>query len=376
MDELVKVTREELETFAVEAVEKNQAKVDEKIEALKEGLDEKLDELKDELVPKTKELCPNEAMGKMIQYQYARIKNPALFKNLDPQDETTAADGGTLVPTITRPEILRLIEKFGQARSRFRQIPMGKAAILTLPGKLAGATVARYSENATIADTKVTLTTYTLTAQKAAAIVAFTSELLEDEIVNLGAYVNEQLAEAFWEEEDGQMFAGTGSPHTGLFNASSTYGNEIKVTNAASITYDNLVDCSVGLRSWYLDGAGWKMHRTVYAAIAKLKDENGNPIVVDPGAVRREMFGYPIDLIEKAPNASTVTASMPLIILGNTNKNSFMGIKRELTMQILIEATIDSVSLATNDLTAIRVTKRDAFSVGIVGGYSTIKISD
>jgi len=367
---VLSITTEEMETFAVKAIDKAKEGFD---ESLDEKLDEKFETFKESMVPAKKETeDPNEVFGKLIQYQWAKQKNSTLLKTLDPQDEATAADGGTLVPTITRAEIVRLIEVFGDARRSFRQMPMGKANVITLPGKLTGATVTRVSENTAITDTKVTLTTYTLTAQKVAAIVAFSSELLEDNIVDMASYVNELLAEAFGTEEDDQMFAGTGSPHTGLFNASSTYGNTISVAAHADITYKNLVDVTVGIKQSYLRGASWKMNRAVYGSIAKILDSNGNPIVVNPGEVRRTLFEYPIQLIESAP---TVGAGMPVLVLGNTNQNSFMGIKREMTATVLTEATIDGVSLAANDLVGLRVTKRDAFSVGQVLGYSAISIN-
>ena len=362
-----------MDEFAVVAVEKAGESIGIVVD---EKIDKRFEDIEKKLVPDSKVVNQNEAMGKFLYSRWAEKNAPALYKTLDPQDETTAADGGTLVPTITRPEIVRLIEAYGQSRSSFRQIPMGKANVLTLPGKLTGATIARVSEGSQIADTKVTLTTYTLTGEKVAAIVAFTSELQEDMIVDLGAYVNEQLAEAFAQEEDEQMFAGTGSPHTGLFNASSTYGNQISVTTPEDITYDNLVDCAVGLKSWYLQGADWKMHRSIYGVIMKIVDSSGQPIVHNAGdPVKQSLFGYPIKLVETAPTNTESTASMPLIILGNTNRNSFMGIKKEMTLKYLDQATVDSVNLAEYDMVGVRAVKRDAFSIGIVGGYSAIKIS-
>lgn len=387
--QVLQVKREELESvvvgFTEQALAQKEAKDNEKMEKL---LDEKLKDFKETLTPK-KDKDPSAEMGKFIKYLYTKDvrrdykRADEILKTLDPQDIGTAADGGILTPTITRPEIFRLMEEFGQARSSFRQIPMGKAPVLTLPSKLTGATVTRVSEGVEITDTKVTLTTMTLTAAKVAAIVAFTSELMEDNIVDMGAYVNELLAESFAEEEDGQMFAGTGSPHTGLFNTSATYAlnddagtDELQVTNADAITYADLVKCAFNIKQNYLAGAEWKMHRTVYAKLLNILDGNDRPIISNPGENRTSMFGYPIKLIEKAPAASVTTAGMPLIILGNTNRNSFMGIKRDLTATILTEATVDSVNLAAYDLVGIRVTKRDAFDDGLTSGYSVIKIAE
>lgn len=370
MSELVSVTREDLEGFGKQIVVDLNAEVDKK-------LDDKFKDFETRIKPGER-LNPDEEMGKVLaairfgrKSQYADV-----LKTLDPQDEATAADGGYLVPDVTRPEILRLMEEFGAGRSDFRTLPMGKSAVLKTPRKLTGATVTRTAENTAITDAKVTLDYITLTASKVAAIVAISSELDEDSIVDMGSYINELLGESFAEEEDGQYYAGTGSPFTGLFNTSTTYGNKIEVVGASSITYDNLVDCVYSIKSNYLNGAVWRMHRTVYAQICKIKDDNGNPIVVAPAdPVKASMFGYPIRLIEKAPTAATVTAGMPLIVLG-AGRHSIIGLKRDLTVKILTEATVDGVNLAENDLVGVRVTKRDAFTIAQPTAYSVIKIAE
>lgn len=384
--ELKDVTREGLETFMVDATKIIGENQDKKFHEFEKKLDGNLEKFKNSfekpMSEQERQDKANEIMGKSVLALANRAKQrdydkEFIAKTLDAQDETAAADGGYLVPTITTPEILRLTEEFGQGRQYFRNFPMGKSAVVTFPKKLTGATVSRVNESSQIADTKVTLTYSTLTASKVAAIVAMTSELDEDSIVDIGAYVNEQLAEAFAEEEDGQIFAGTGSPHTGAFNASSTYGNKVQVADAASIAYNDLVSCSMGLKSWYLRGAAWYMHRTVAAELMKIKDTANNPILQNAGdPMRTTLLGYPVVLIESAPNASTATAGMPLIILGNLQKAGIFGLKRDYTMKVLTEATVDSINLAEYDLIGIRVTKRDAFTLSMPSALSVIKINE
>lgn len=364
---IVSITREDLDNFQVKLLADFNDTQDKK-------LDEKLKAFESKIKP-VAPINPNEAMGKTLAaLRYgSKSKYTDFVKTLDPQDETTAADGGYLVPDVTRPEILRLMEEFGVARTDFRVLPMGKSKVITIPRKLTGATVTRTSENTAITDTKVTLDYVTLTASKVAAIVAMSSELDEDSIVDMGQYVNELLGESFAEEEDGQFYAGTGSPHTGLFSSTHTFGNSVSVADAENISYDDLVDCVYGIKSNYLNGAVWRMHRTVYAEICKIKDNDGNPIVVNPAEpTKASMFGYPIRLIESAPTASGAGAGVPYIVLGAGNK-SIIGSKRDLTVKILTEATVDSVNLAENDLVGIRVTKRDAFVVALPLAYSVIK---
>ncbi len=365
--QVLQLTREELEKHTEVVVKTLNDEFDKKIETKMSDLDTKLEDFRKTLESREK-INPDYQTGKMI---YDLIKGKAL----DPQDETTAADGGYLVPDVTAAEILRLMEEYGQARQYMRTFPMGKAKTVNIPKKLTGLTVSRVGENAAIPDTKATLGTIQLSASKAGLIVAMSSELDEDSIVDLGAYINELVAEAFGTEEDSQYFNGSGSPFTGIFSGSHTFGNSVSVTSVSAIDYDDLVNCARGIKQSYLRGASWFMHRTVYAVIEGLKDSTGRPLFVNAGdPLRTTLFGFPVVLVESAPDSSTSTSGKPVIALGNL-RNSIIGVKRELTVKVLTEATVDGVNLAENDLIGLRVTKRDAFNAGLTSAYSVIKIA-
>lgn len=364
-DKTFQISKEDLENLAKGLVS----------DAVKElGLD-KID-VKHHIVPdgtedKQVQMTPAEKSGNFVKA--LKEKNLEQIKTLAPQNETTSADGGYLVPDVTRAEILRLIEQFGQARQYMRVIPMGKAKVMNIPKKLTGVTVTRSSENTAIPDTKATLTQITLTASKVGAITALSNEVFDDNIVDLGSYVQTLIGEAFAEEEDGQYFAGTGSPFTGVFNSANTFGYSAEFSDLAAITYDMLVDMRYGVKNHYLNGGAWYLNRTVMAVLRKIKDEEGNPILfAASGNTPATMLDFPIRLVEKAPTASGVISGQPLIVLGNLN-NSIIGSKQDMRMTILTEATIDGVSLAENDLTGLRVTKRDAFNPGLTEAYSIIK---
>lgn len=369
--QVLQVTREDLQKYTEEVVVKLNGEFEKNLDSKLKSIDDKFESFRKDLLPKEKQ-DPDYIMGKTV---FDMIKNPAKFKTLDPQDEASSADGGYLVPDVTRAEILRLIEEYGQARQYMRTLPMGKAKVVKIPKKLTGVTVSRIGENVSIPDSKVTLGQITLTASKAGLIVAMSSELDEDSIVDFGAYLNELIGEAFAQEEDEQFFAGTSSPHTGVFNTSSTYGNYVNVSSVDNIDYDSLVSCVRGIKQSYLRGGAWYMHRTVFGVIEKIKGTDGHPVVVNAGdPVRQNLFGLPVRLIESAPTSSTTAAGMPLVLLGNLN-NSIVGLKRALTLKVLTEATIDGVNLAENDLVGLRVTKRDAFDAGLTQGYSVIRIN-
>ena len=117
------------------------------------------------------------------------------------------------------------------------------------------------------------------------------------------------------------------------------------------------------------------MHRTVAGLLEKMKDKQDRPLLsITPGdPLRPSLFGYPVRLIETAPSAPG--AGVPFIVLGNA-MHCIIGNKKDMTMKVLEEATVDGVNLAENDLVGLRVTKRDAFVVGIPDAFSVIKINE
>ena len=324
MDEKVSVTREDLGQFVEEIKVDLNTLVDEK-------LDKQFKSFEEKIRPQVK-VDPNEEFGKTLAALRfgSRSKYADVLKALAPQTEGTAGDGGYLVPDVTRPEILRLMEEFGQGRQDFRVLPMGNAKVIKFPRKATGASVSRVGENTAIPDSKVTLDTVTLTASKAAAIVTMSSELDEDAIVDMGGYINSLLAEAFAEEEDTQYYNGSGSPFTGLFTGTLSFGKKVSVANVAAIDYAALLSLVYGMKSNYLRGASWRMHRTIYSQLAGLVGSDGHPLLVNAGdPTKASLFGFPIKLVEAAPDASTVTSGKPLIVLGNGN-NAIIGQRKDL----------------------------------------------
>jgi HK97 family phage major capsid protein len=231
------------------------------------------------------------------------------------------------------------------------------------------------NENAAISDAKPTLGQITLTAKKAAGIVVLSNELLEDANVDLGNYILRKFAQKFGTAEDVQFFNGSGSPFTGVFSASHTFGNTVTLTGqASSLRYADIVDCVYGIDAAYLANASWFMHRSLLAQVRKLTDDQNNPIFVPgSGASPASLLGYPVRLIENAPTAATDPGSI-VMILGDM-ENSYIGTKSELSVKILEEASVGGTSLAENDLSAIRVIERVGFDAGLTNAYSVIKLA-
>lgn len=297
-----------------------------------------------------------------------------ITKAADPMISGTPGSGGYLVPQLTASRILELVPTFGQARRHMTVFPMAGNELL-IPKENAMPSWNWVNENASITSSKPTVQTITLTPKKGAAIVVLSNELLKDANINIAGFVMGKIAQAKGTSEDEQMFAGTGSPFTGVYNSANTFGYAelTATTSAASLTFQNLLNTIAGVDQNYLTGAAWYFHRTILPVVAGMTDDNGRPLLEPAfGDLPMRLLGFPVRLIENAPSLTTVTGGKPFAVLGNL-ENSYIGDVQGMEVTLLSEATIDGTSLGQFDLSAIRVISRVAFNKGLTEKYSVIK---
>lgn len=301
-------------------------------------------------------------------------KNLDMIKAADPVlVSANDDDGGYLVPAVTQDRILELIPTFAQARKYMTVMPVpGNVIHVPKEGTLPTWTWG-ISENASITSSKPTFGAYTMTPSKGGAIVVLSNEMMRDANVNVGNYIINKIAQAKGTGEDSQFFNGSGSPFTGVFAASNTFGNTVTLSGAPStLTYQKLLDCVYGVDQNYLNGASWFFHRTLMSIVKGLVDSQNRPIFEPAiGGQPATLLGYPIVLVENAPTSAT-SSSKPVMILGNL-ESSIIGDIMGMETKILTEATIDGTSLAQYDLIGIRVLARASFTSGHTNRYSMIR---
>ena len=298
------------------------------------------------------------------------------IKSNDSLNETTDADGGYFVPEVTKAQILRLIPTFGQARNEMSVIPMGKTDTLTIPSKLTGVSVNWVSEANSITSSHPTFSYIQLVAKKLAGLTSMSNELLMDANVDIVNYVISLFAEAIGTEEDSQFFAGTGSPISGIFLGTNTFGKEQHIADADGFDYEKIREAIYGVDQNYIKGAKWYAHRSIVSKLRGILDANNKPLFVDANAGGLPtLMGYPVKMIENCPTSAEETAGTPLLILGNF-KNSFIGSKMDVRVAFSDAATVDSDSMFQYDLSAIRLITRVAFNKGLTGAYSAISLAD
>jgi len=286
----------------------------------------------------------------------------------------TDADGGFLVPSPLSAEIIRIVERYGVARSIFRNMPM-TATTLRLNADLAGPDVFFTAEAAAITQTKATFKQVTLTAEKLAALDELTLEVEQDAIRPLVPYLVTRFGESIAKKEDDSMFTGT-SPFTGIFAhtaaAAPTEGQMALVnvsgtaalgTELTDVLYDDLVDTMHAVNENLVFSGTWLFHHTVLAQLRKLKDLDNNPIWAPMAAgAPATILGQPYLLANRAPSSFSGN-DKPILMYGDYSYGVF-GNRMGLEIAFSTDAGFKTASrfMRTLERIAYVTTKPNAFA--------------
>ena len=96
--------------------------------------------------------------------------------------------------------------------------------------------------------------------------------------------------------------ATTGDKINGIFSTTGI-GSIAVLDDGGILCYDDLVNLEGEVDESFLDGCHFEMNRRELNKIRKIKDENGNPILVRPDSTFREysILGYPVKLNNQMP---------------------------------------------------------------------------
>ena len=287
----------------------------------------------------------------------ARDKNEVALKALS---EGTDSAGGYLVPKPLSDRIYKALVQDSIARQEMTVVTM-TSETLDLTALSTRPTVYYVSEGDEITESQQAYARKTLTAEKVAAIVVMSNEVLEDANVDLiNEYVG-MIAEGFVVEENKAFFntcAAAGI--TGIIQDAST--NVVTMGSGlvdfSDIDYATLKSMVYALSAKDRSGAKWCMHGDVIAHVAGLVDGNSRPIWFDAVAGQpARLLGFPVVENDGMPSDTDSAVSTEFITFGNY-KNYMIGDRKALTTKVLTEGTVGGVNLATKDSTGVRAIAR------------------
>ncbi len=165
------------------------------------------------------------------------------------------------------------------------------------------------------ATTTATLSPLTFASGEIYAMPAATQRLIDDSAINIEQWLADSVNDEFGRQESIAFVSGNGVNKpagfltyvTGGANATTHPGGTLDVVaggSATEITADGLITFKYGLAAPYRQNATWLMNSQTAAAIAKMKDGDGNYIwreglTVDEPAT---LLGRPVAIDEGMPN--------------------------------------------------------------------------
>lgn len=199
-------------------------------------------------------------------------------------------------------------------------------------------------------------------AKKIAVIIPVTREKLNDTTIDVFSELKPQIAEAFYTSIDAACLFGKNSPFaTNVFKA-ATDANNLITRESQSLDLD-ISDTMGEIEDKNLDPNGFVAHYGIKKELRNLRDSNGNQLAV-LGMKENSLYDLPLTFSRNGAFDKTKAE----ILCGDWSK-SLVGIREGIEFEILKEATLQSVtmtdgkplSLAENDMVAIKATMRLAY---------------
>lgn len=260
----------------------------------------------------------------------------------------------------------------------FRQVPMS-AGVVRMPVVATLPEVSWVSESAT--DPKGVKPTSTmawekkeLIAEELAVIVPFHENLLSESDIDIAAQITPAVSQAFGRALDAAVFFGINKPtlwsDEAIIPAAIAAGNTVKTAK----TKPDLAE-EINQVFGHVETDGFNVNAAVTGTLMRarlrgLKTAAGEPIYLD--SIRADnntqsIYGQRLDYMTTPP----WNPAKALMVVGDASK-AIIGIREDVTIKLLDQATVGGIGLAERDMLALRFKFRVAFATA----YSTAGISD
>lgn len=286
-------------------------------------------------------------------------------------DKAGSPFAGYAVDSELSAEIRHLTTMYGVARREMFSTPLSKNSY-EANALATDVTVAWVAEAGVIGSTQIVLSQEELKLKKLAAIVSLTRELIEDQEVDLFAFIATRVAEGFAKAEDRAFFMGTGSgdttngEFTGIIKNASV--PVVNLTGALStLSVEKIYDMIDTLPEGAQANAKFYGHRSIKSKLRLLKDGNGQYIYLDPinNSDLPTLAGKPFVTVEVMTKASDVASTdSPFLLLADLKKTSILGYQGGIVADRFNAGVIKNVAgnadinLITTDREAIRWVQR------------------
>ena len=263
------------------------------------------------------------------------------------------------VPKEQAAEIIKKVAR-GSSVMRLSKLENMTSETKKFPVMTSGAGAYWIGEGERIKTTGVTWIFPEVTAKKLAVIIPVTKEKLEDTTIDVFTELQDSIAEAFYQAFDKAAIFGKDSPFaTSILGGIDSVGAE--VVDNSSVNLDlSASDVMAKVEDAGYEVDGWAASIGLKNRLRKLRDSSGAPIYVD-GTDQTELYNQPIEFVRNG----AWDKDKALAIAGEW-KYSIVGVRDGISYEILKEATLQGtldadgkpLSLAEQDMVAIKATMR------------------
>lgn len=214
--------------------------------------------------------------------------------------ENTAGNGGVTIPMSVHNEIIRDLTEESPVFAAARKFG-------SVTGQLKVAREVGVNDEGFIGETvdaskiKPTLKSVTLNQKRVGAAIQLTNQLLNDAGVDLVGYSTERLVRSTARTIERAVLVGakSGEDAGDCFRPiiGDTEVQHFKTAATGAVTVDELIDIYGLIHPGYLDGAMWIVSRPVFNSILKLKDGDGQYLILRDtvnGKPGYSLFGAPV----------------------------------------------------------------------------------
>jgi HK97 family phage major capsid protein len=274
------------------------------------------------------------------------------------QTEGVNSAGGFLVTDELEKEILSLRDLAGVFRKNARVLPIGSDA-RSWPRRVTGLTVAATGEGSAAGESSAAFDAIGFTAKKLAGLVRLSSEVYEDETVGLAAWLAEELAWSFADQEDSWGFTGDGTSAFGGvrgLTALAVDGNHNagKYTAASAHTAFNTLDATdiagfVGLLPAYaVPSASFFMSHAAFSnCFFRIAQVNGALTnAIENGETVWRYLGIPIRLTPKLPTSTSSLTGKAMMFCGDLRLAAAVAQRRGVTVRTSEDRYLDTDQIA------------------------------
>ena len=278
-------------------------------------------------------------------------------------DTTYLKDNLTgFVPTPTAAEIIKDVTR-GSSVLRLSKVQPMDSETLKIPVMVSGPGAYWVGETERIQTSTAQWIFPELAAKKIGVIVPVTKEKLKDTTIDVFATVQPYIAEAFYKAIDAACLFGTNSPFAkNIYDVAKAAGAVVAEGTNEKLDLD-ISDVMALVETAGHDANGFAAGYDLKNSLRKLRDGNGNQLYV-PGVDEETLYSQPIEFSRNGAWDKTKARA-----IAADWKYSIVGIRDQIQYEVLKEATLQSVtmgdnkplSLAENDMVAIKATMRIGF---------------